>query len=152
MNKNHFDIMEKEIGKIKLLRMEFVELDKIIQFPAVEFNATEDSYLMCSLALHVFNPEMTYLGNEFDVRMILNNNLQDENANKFTFRVSSAEHTVRVYDTFTLEPGQNMSRVWGFLIGSRVVRASRAGRRRVFEGRAQVSALYSVSEHRPVLR
>lgn len=82
----------------------------VTQFPPVEFNATESSFLMCTLKLDVSNPDMTYLGNEFDVRMILNNNIDVQNQSKFVFRVTSAKHTVRIYDTFMLDRGQNKSR------------------------------------------
>lgn len=70
---------------------------------------------MCKLKLDVINPDMMYLGNEFDVRMILNNNINIETQSKFNFRVSSAEHTVRIYDTFMLTPGQNKSEFFYFI-------------------------------------
>ena len=84
----------------------------------MEFNATESSFLMCTLRLVVNNPEMDHLGNEFDVRMILNNNIDAQNQSKFNFRVTSAKHIVRIYDTFMLPPGQNKSSCYIFLIGS----------------------------------
>ena len=65
---------------------------------------------MCKLKLDVINPDMMYLGNEFDIRMILNNHINTETQSKFNFRVSSAKHTVRIYDTFMLAPGQNKSK------------------------------------------
>jgi hypothetical protein len=84
----------------------------VTQFPPVEFNATESSFLMCTLKMNVINPDMDYLGNEFDVRMVLNNNIDTQNQSKFNFRVTSAKHIVRIYDTFMLEPGQNKSKLF----------------------------------------
>ena len=64
---------------------------------------------MCSLILEVDNDEMKYLGNEFEIKMILNNKFIESNPNRFAFRVSSSTHIVRIYDTFRIGTGQNNS-------------------------------------------
>ena len=110
MSQNHFGILETSARDIKLLRMEFSELNEITRFPLLKTNYEYASYLMCSLSVRVVNPDMKYLGTEFELRMVVNNRIAYNFENRFAFKVDSTEQMTRIYDTFMLEPGSNQSK------------------------------------------
>ena len=87
--------------------MEFVEFEKITLFDGVEIDFEDPSYLMCSLSVDVSNPDLAYLGSEFELRMVVNNEMDDLDKNRFIFKVESEDETTHVYKTFALDSGKN---------------------------------------------
>lgn len=112
MTENHFGILESHFGHMKLLQMEYSSLEKINQFPALKVNLPNASFMMCTLTVEIKNEEMTYLGTEFELRMVLNNRVRLEHENRFTFKIDSAKQSVRIYDMFEMEAGSNSGKLF----------------------------------------
>jgi uncharacterized pyridoxamine 5'-phosphate oxidase family protein len=84
-------------------------LTAVTHFPAIEVSETEESYLMCNLTAEINNVDLKYLGNEFEVRMVLNNMISAHHKNSFSYEIMSEKKIIRSYDTFELPPGRNKS-------------------------------------------
>lgn len=108
MSQDHFKIIENNMGKIKLPRMEFVEFEKITLFDGVEVDFEDASYLMCSLSVEVSNRDLVYLGSEFELRLVVNNEIDEIDKNRFIFKVGSEDEVTHVYKTFVLDSGKNI--------------------------------------------
>ena len=65
---------------------------------------------MCNLTAEIENSELLYLGNEFELKMVLNNVTNESNKTKFSYEVTNAKKIIRAYDTFKLESGRNKSK------------------------------------------
>lgn len=114
MNEEHFALASQNLQKVKLLHMEYTSFQKINEFEGIEINHEDPAFMMCTLSAKVENSELQFLNSEFELKMVLNEEIDHLEPNKFVSKVQEKNEFTHIYKNFYLEPGKNKSKLFIF--------------------------------------
>ena len=109
MNEEHFSFSSQQLDKAKLLHMEYSSFQKINEFEGIEVEHNDPAFMLCTLAAQVDNSELQFLNSEYELKVVLNEEIDHLQPNKFVSKVEDKQQYTHIYKNFYLNPGKNKS-------------------------------------------